>query len=111
MCARNNLAVLLGNSYQLSHILHTANRLTDLTCDCNERLATIRELLSVFVEIGIFAMTWPRRWQLHQISDFIVEHLHDRAINESIVRASILIASLDKIFSGFQGKIDFNVAT
>ena len=79
--ARDDFTVLLGNSDKLSHILHATNRLADLTSHCNEGLTAVGKLLPMFVEVRIFAVAGPCRWQLHQICDFILEHLHDRAID------------------------------
>ena len=68
--AGDDFSILLRHPDQLSHVLHTANRLADLPSDRCERLAAIRELLAVFVEVGVLflataAATAPGSRQLH----------------------------------------------
>ena len=38
---RDYLAVLLGNAYELCHVLHASNGLEDLSTDSNQRLSAI----------------------------------------------------------------------
>ena len=50
-CLGNYLTILLGDTNKLCHVLHTPDRLENLAIHCNERLATVRELLLVLREI------------------------------------------------------------
>ena len=50
-CLGNYLTILLGDTDKLCHVLHTPDRLENLAIYCDERLATVRELLLVLREI------------------------------------------------------------
>lgn len=71
----------------------------------------------MIIEIGTLFLATPTitplGWQLHKIGQFIMIHLHDRAIDETIagIVTSRILRSLDKFFGSFESKIDIDVAT
>ena len=82
---RDNFSVLLCHSNELCHVLHASNRLADLTCHRDQRLATVSLKLAMFVKVRALLITLVepggRRRKLHQICDFILVNLQHRAVN------------------------------
>lgn len=106
-------SILLGHSDDLSHILHASDRLADLPSHCDERLATIRPLLALFIEVGSFArilLIVPRHArQLHQVCHFALIHLHYAAVDETVAVAGLL-RLLDQVLCRLQRQVNVDVA-
>ena len=108
--SRSYFSVLLSDSYQLSHVLHATDRLADLPRDANERLATVRKLPPMLLEVRLVVLlkSFPRfpLLELHQIGHLVQVDLQDGAVEKGL---SIRLSGRQKVLCRSQCQIDLDV--